>query len=291
MSRLPGSAHSGPGAPRPTRWLTGSGDVCRRVPVAPRRLEAFRWDLMVQRGRERAGWAELLLADRPPGTSMLRWLCTRSVSLAAVTGAAVSMSTTSGVLATVTASDDEAAQLESLQSTLGEGPCLDALAGGRPVLVADLARAGCSGSFSWPLFSAAALEADVRAVFAFPLQVGAVRLGALDLYRSLPGQLADEQLAAALVAADLASWALLHTGGGPGEPADPAAELDEAAGFRLEVHQAAGMVMVQLGSSIGTALARLRAHAFASGRALDTVAADVLSGRLRFQPEEGSEHE
>ena len=45
----------------------------------------------------------------------------------------------------------------------------------------------------WLAFSGAAVDAGVRAVFGFPLQVGAVRLGALNLYRDRPGALTDDQ--------------------------------------------------------------------------------------------------
>ena len=61
----------------------------------------------------------------------------------------------------------------------------------------------------WPAFSRPGVEAGVRAVFGFPLQVGAVRLGALNLYRDRPGPLTDDQHADALVMADVAAQAVL----------------------------------------------------------------------------------
>ena len=65
-------------------------------------------------------------------------------------------------------------------------------------------------------------------------------------------------------------------------PGELAAGLDESVAHRAEVHQASGMVAVQLGVSVGDALARLRAHAFAEGRPLAAVAEDVVSRRLRL---------
>jgi AmiR/NasT family two-component response regulator len=50
------------------------------------------------------------------------------------------------------------------------------------------------------------------------------------------------------------------------------------------VHQATGMISVQLGVSLEEALARLRAHAFAASAALGDVAGDVVNRRLRFDP-------
>ena len=53
-------------------------------------------------------------------------------------------------------------------------------------------------------------------------------------------------------------------------------------GFRVQLFQAQGMVMVQLGVSLADALARIRAHAYAENRSLAEVAADVVARRLRF---------
>jgi hypothetical protein len=51
---------------------------------------------------------------------------------------------------------------------------------------------------------------------------------------------------------------------------------------RAVVHQATGMVSVQLGVSVEEALLRLRAHAYGSERPLGEVAEDVVARRLRF---------
>jgi hypothetical protein len=48
------------------------------------------------------------------------------------------------------------------------------------------------------------------------------------------------------------------------------------------VHQAAGMVAVQLGCGAADALAVMRARAFAEDEPLDTIAADVVHRRLRM---------
>ena len=61
-----------------------------------------------------------------------------------------------------------------------------------------------------------------------------------------------------------------------------AAALEEGSNFQYVVHQAAGMVSVQLGVSVAQALVRLRAYAFAQERLLADVAADVVARRLHF---------
>ena len=121
----------------------------------------------------------------------------------------------------------------------------------------------------------------MRAVFAFPLQVGTVRLGALDLYRDQPGGISDEQHADAMAMADvIANWVLdVQAHAAPGSVAD---ELERDADFHAVVHNAAGAVSVQLGISITEALIRIRAYAFSNDRLLGDVAEDVVARRLRL---------
>jgi hypothetical protein len=147
-----------------------------------------------------------------------------------------------------------------------------------PVLEPDLADPQYS---RWPAFSGQAIEGGARAVFGFPLQVGSVRLGALNLYRDEPGPLTDDQHADALVLAGVAAQSVLVLQASA-QPGALAAELEAGADFHYTVHQASGMVSVQLGASIGQALIRLRAYAFSNGFPLTEVAESVLSRTLRF---------
>jgi len=111
--------------------------------------------------------------------------------------------------------------------------------------------------------------------------VGALRLGALNLYRDRPGPLSDEQYADSLVLAGVAAQAVLAMQA-QAPPGALAAELEKGANFRFVVHQASGMVAAQLGVSVGEALVRLRAYAFANDRLLTEVALEVVARRLRF---------
>ncbi|MBA3982860.1 MAG: GAF domain-containing protein [Acidimicrobiia bacterium] len=173
--------------------------------------------------------------------------------------------------------------IEQLQYTLGEGPCVDAVRQHRAVLEPDLARPATP---RWVAFTPPAVRAGARAIFGFPLDVGAVRLGALNLYRDRPGPLTDDQHADALVLASVAARAVI----GMQADADPGAlgaELEVGTNFQFAVHQASGMVSVQLGVSVGQALVRLRANAFADDRLVADVAREVISGRLRFDHRDG----
>lgn len=173
-------------------------------------------------------------------------------------------------------SDLISARVEELQVMLGEGPCVEAFAQGLPVIAPDL-----GDTFwlrRWPGFTPAAVTAGARAVFALPLQVGAVRLGVIDLYRDSPGALVGDDLAEALAFADAATELLLaeQLPGGqlPGS--------GQVFTHRAVVHQATGMVSAQLGVPIAEAFSRMRAHAYAADRNLEEVSADVVARRLRF---------
>ncbi|MEO8694652.1 MAG: GAF and ANTAR domain-containing protein [Acidimicrobiales bacterium] len=174
--------------------------------------------------------------------------------------------------------DQVSAFIEESLFALGEGPCVDAYRLDRPVLEPDLANAATP---RWMAFTGPVLEVGVRAIFGFPLRVGGVRLGALNLYRDRPGALTADQHADALAMADIATRAVLvmQSNAPLGQIA---VELSTGADFEYVVHQASGMVAAQLDVSVGQALIRLRAYAFGNARPLRAVAEDVVARRLRL---------
>lgn len=172
-------------------------------------------------------------------------------------------------------------QVAELQVMLGEGPAAEALEEDHPVLVPAL---GSDSSVQrWPAFAPAALAAWLSAVFAFPLVMGAIAVGALEIHRGREGELTAAELAETLSFAEVVLPRVLdHLSGsdtGPGLP---------SSGFEYrwaEVHQATGMVSVQLGSDLTVAFLRLRAHAYLTGHRLSQVAREVVERRLPFDPD------
>ena len=223
--------------------------------------------------------AEPSRAGAPRGaTDRLERLCSALTRSLPATGVGLSLLTedTHGGWA-VAASDAASRTLEELQFTLGEGPCLDAFSSRRPVLEPDLP---VHGMRRWPGYAPAAQEQGVKAVFAFPLQVGAARAGALDIYRDEPGSLGTDALTQAFTFADVAMSVLVGGQEDAGDSRTP--DLDDVLAHRLEVYQAQGMVMVDLGVTIDEAVARLRGHAYAEGRSIGDVAKDIVAGKLRL---------
>jgi hypothetical protein len=193
-------------------------------------------------------------------------------------GAGVSLINEDGVRGVAAASDPTSSLLEELQFTLGEGPAIDAFTTRRPVLESAV---GNGATARWPGFSPVAHGRGVRAVFAFPLQVGAARLGVLDVYNRTAGPLSAAVIAQALTFAEVAVETLLD-GQARAVLGDAAEGLDAALEYRYVIYQAQGMVMVDLGIPLGDAMARLRAFAYAHDRPLTQVSAEIVAGRLRL---------
>ncbi|MET9762831.1 GAF and ANTAR domain-containing protein [Streptomyces sp. NPDC006372] len=184
----------------------------------------------------------------------------------------------SGAAVLLCASDDVAVRLAEIQFTLGEGPCTEAVRLRAPVFAADLTRA--PDARRWPLFSDQAAKTGAQAVFSLPLAGAVGALGTLDLYRSTAGPMSGDQVRTALLVADaitLAVTALDHTSA---TSEGVVTWLEGAESDREEIHQATGMIMVQLGVSAEDALLRLRARAFADGRTTTEIAQGILDRSL-----------
>lgn len=225
-------------------------------------------------------WAWIAAAHEGDAPVSVAAVCMAAARHLGVDGASVTAMSGPESREPVFASDDLSAVLEELQFTTGEGPGADEFWLGSPVLVADLDSAAAR----WPGFVPEAMAAGARAMFALPLQAGAMRVGVLSLYRALPGPLSAGELADVLVFADIALQLLLDVAAGISGSAAYRSPLDGLSDRRAVVYQATGMVSVQLGVSLEEALARLRAQAFTSGAAIGDIAGDVVGRRLRFDP-------
>jgi len=175
-------------------------------------------------------------------------------------------------------SDDRSFALDELQFSLGEGPSLDAFAQHEGIVEPDLEHPQLA---RWPVFTATALELGTRGIFALPLNAGTKCIGVLSLYHDMAGALSPEQRADSLVVADAVVRSMMEIQS-HNESDLLAVELEDAASHRAEVHQAAGMVAVQLGVAVADAESRLRAHAYALDRSVVDVARDIVDRRLRL---------
>ena len=214
--------------------------------------------------------------------SALCGVCSRTLPM---TGVAIVLQSTAGLDRIVAATDGLAATVEELQFDLGEGPGVDALRQEGPVLRSDLRTA----AVRWPVFAPAAAAVGVAAAFAFPLQVGGIRLGVLDLYRDTTGGPLNGVLSEALAFADAATAVLLHLQamGHPGAALHPA--LTGLTADRVEIHQATGMISAQAQVTLVDALLLLRARAYSTNTTMLAMSREVLGRRVRFDTDRRSD--
>jgi hypothetical protein len=270
--------------PRPCR-LWPRGNAMARAPCHSLRVAA-----RVTASRQGRIWGLVAeQAARRGGRVSAGNVCAAVVPGVQVTGAWLSAARTAEAGHLMRVTDEVSERLAELALTLGEGPSLDASASGGPALASDLADR--ESAARWPSFAPAARAAGAAAVFAFPLAVGAIRAGALGLYRDRPGPLSDFQLGDALVFADTATLLLLdaqgQAAGASGPGAGPGGQPAGLSSHRAEVDQATGMLTEQLGVSITDAFARLRAYAYVNDLRLRDVARDIVARRLRLPLDPG----
>ncbi len=230
-------------------------------------------------------WASIWsLAQRDGSAISPKHACLACVEAVHVTGAGFMVSRGTESVEPMYVTDSRVGEAENLQATLGQGPGTDALKSGRPILVGDLTAP--MNLERWPMFASEVSRLGVRAMYSLPLALGAIQVGVLDLYNDTPGHLNQDELMDALIYADTALLLVLDAQSG----IVTAPDGEHATGlgpvlWHAQVHQAAGMLSLQLGVSALDALACLRAYAHAHGKQLTDVARLVVEGRLRLQPD------
>lgn len=177
---------------------------------------------------------------------------------------------------TISASDKVAARIVESQLDAGEGPCWDAH---RTQTAVVLPRIDEVSNVQWPTFTREISGLPVQAIYSFPLTIGDLQIGAVDLYAESARALNPAAVVRAMslvknAAPEVLEDALRRQND---EPAD------DGPFSRREVHQATGMVIAQLGVPAADALLMIRAHAYASGRTVREIAAEITSRRLTFE--------
>jgi hypothetical protein len=128
----------------------------------------------------------------------------------------------------------------------------------------------------------------ISGVFAFPVNIAASRVGALDLFRRTAGDLEEEVREGANLASQLAALPILEVMNADvdwGDIAEGGAWSQIESLERIEVYQATGMVQVQLNVDAAEALVRIRGYAFAHDKSISEVAWLIVEKKLSFRPD------
>ncbi|MGD0690868.1 MAG: GAF and ANTAR domain-containing protein, partial [Acidimicrobiales bacterium] len=209
-------------------------------------------------------------------------LCTVAAEFTAFDGAGIALISDDDALTSLCTSDVASRALMELELALGEGPMVEASRGD----ASEDTDLRLTTSSEWAVYRTEAVALGARAVFAYPIRLGAIRFGALSFYRTSPGPLDAQQSSDAYLMASVIGRAILAKQAG-GSLVGLAEELDGESTLDFRVHQAAGMLAVQGTLSVKDALILLRAHAFGVGRELSDLAERVVTGKTYFDSNTG----
>lgn len=218
--------------------------------------------------------ADTLVADFDI-VELLTRLTDRSVEVLDVAAAGLMLVSLDGDLRVMASSSQATRVLELFELQSEEGPSLDCYRTGQPVVNHDLDTV----DGRWPRFAAEALAAGFHSVHALPMRLRGAVIGALSLFHSEPGEMAQADVDAGQALADIATIAVLqHRAALEAQILNE--QLNHALNSRIVIEQAKGIVAERERLDMDQAFAILRNHARNHNRRLADVANDVIAGTL-----------
>ena len=207
---------------------------------------------------------------------IIEFLHSLTMHAAAVSGAeavGLMLADSRGRLRFMASSNETGRTLELLQLQNDEGPCLDCVTTGTPVVNADLTHAGDR----WPVFAPRAIEAGFQSVHAFPMRLRHKVIGALNLFGTQDAHFAPDEVRVVQALADVATIAILHQR--TLIQADVVTEqLQAALDSRIVIEQAKGALAQAEGISPAQAFDLMRSRARSNRKLLGDVAQEALTG-------------
>ena len=211
------------------------------------------------------------LVDEFDALDFLSTLTERSVELLGADAAGVILDDLRGSLRVVASTSDRAQVLELFELHNDEGPCLDCINGGRPVVNVPRSEARSR----WPRFRAAAEELGYQSTHAIPLRLRDSVIGAMNLFSTSPATLGDGDVALAQGLADIATIGLLQERA-VRQSGLLAEQLQGALNSRILIEQAKGVLLASAGVDVDQAFRLMRAYSRRHNLPVKTVARDVI---------------
>ena len=177
-----------------------------------------------------------------------------------------------GHLQFMAGSNEDVKRLELFQLQVHEGPCLDAVRDGKPVVNADLKTA----EGRWPRFAPRAAAAGYQSVHAFPLRLRDDVIGAIGVFGTDTARWEDADVHIAQTLAHVATIGLLQERA-VRRGAVLTEQLQAALNSRIVIEQAKGAIAQFHGVTVDEAFVLMRSHARRSGAHLGVVAQSVLT--------------
>jgi GAF domain-containing protein len=197
-------------------------------------------------------------------------------------GAGIMLVGTDGELGFAVASDEQVTAVEQHQDHVSEGVCHDAFTTDQVVVSDDLVATD-----RYPEYAPRAVGLGFRAVAGTPMVADGQTIGALNVYRGVPGPWSEEDLEACEVLASMAAAYLLRAV--QLRAAQTLAEqLQHALDARIVIEQAKGVLMATHDLDAAAARDALRLHARSSNRRLLEVAQQVIERTTTAVPRSSS---
>jgi transcriptional regulator with GAF, ATPase, and Fis domain len=207
----------------------------------------------------------------------LHILVERTVALLDADAGGIMLADERGGLEVLAASSHEVQLVELFELQQDEGPCLDAFHTGQPVTRENPAAM----RESWPAFTPRLEAAGFSSAQAVPMRLRDEVIGALNVFRIAPGALSASDMKLARALADVATVGLLQERSIRARDL-VAEQLQGALNSRILIEQAKGVLAERTGLDVDQAFTVIRTHARHRGITLPTVAAEVISGRIRL---------
>jgi len=137
---------------------------------------------------------------------LMQYLVEVSVDLLDAAAAGLLLADGDGHLDVLASTGERTELLEVLQLRTGRGPCVDCYTTGVPQTIRDVA----AQTQRWPQFAPLTLSEGFRSVHAVPMRHRDRVIGAMDLFRTGPGELAEPDRCAAQALADVATIGILQ---------------------------------------------------------------------------------
>ncbi|MFC9973882.1 GAF and ANTAR domain-containing protein [Spirillospora sp. NPDC127200] len=204
----------------------------------------------------------------------LQQMAELSVDLLGVDAAGILVTDQHGSLRVMAASSEQTRLLELFQLQNDQGPCLEAFTTGRPVHCANLTVP--TARQRWPLFAPRAHQGGFAAVSALPMRLRDQVIGALNLFRTTPGELTAPTLQVGQAMADIATIGLLQERA-IRQSQILTEQLQGALTSRVLIEQAKGILAERHDWSLDQAYTALRAHARDHNQRLTDLARAVIN--------------
>lgn len=169
-------------------------------------------------------------------------------------------------------SNEEGKLLELFQIQNDDGPCLDAITSGTPVVNADLGEAGDR----WPKFAPAARAAGFQSVHAFPMRLRKQTIGALNIFGLADSRFDPDDIRVVQALADVATIAILQQRARH-QTEVITEQLQAALQSRVLIEQAKGALARSQAITPAEAFDVLRTTARTTQRGLGDVARSVIA--------------